>query len=222
MKLSQNLVSAVFFTTKEGKRNGNDPKAPMNPDAPDKRRSGFCIMEDVRKALEAHIRRRDLKARKSVTMAQIADGQEANDGLKLVAWMDVIPRSNVEQGQFTQSDEIMNVDEVKGIIARGEGEQVELKRSTGQRTSAAKTVCAMLNGLGGFVIFGVSDKSELVGQEVSARTIEDISTEIRRIEPPAFPDISTIRLKQDMSLIVLGVPGGGGPYTYDGRAYLRQ
>ena len=179
-------------------------------------------MEDVRKALEAHIRRRDLKARKSVTMAQIADGQEANDGLKLVAWMDVIPRSNVEQGQFTQSDEIMNVDEVKGIIARGEGEQVELKRSTGQRTSAAKTVCAMLNGLGGFVIFDVSDKSELVGQEVSARTIEDISTEIRRIEPPAFPDISTIRLKQDMSLIVLGVPGGGGPYTYDGRAYLRQ
>jgi len=61
----------------------------MNPDAPDKRRSGFCIAEDVRKALEAHIRSRDLKARKSVTMAQVAGGQEASDGLKLVAWMDV-------------------------------------------------------------------------------------------------------------------------------------
>jgi len=44
MKLSQNSVSTVFFSTKEEKRNGNDPNAPMNPDAPDKRRSGFCIL----------------------------------------------------------------------------------------------------------------------------------------------------------------------------------
>jgi len=89
MKLSQNSVSTVLFSTKEAKRNENDPKAPMNPEAPDKRRLGFCIAEDVRKALEAHIRRRDLKARKSVTMAQVAGGQEAGDGLKLVAWKDV-------------------------------------------------------------------------------------------------------------------------------------
>lgn len=116
----------------------------------------------------------------------------------------------------------MNVDDVRDIVSHGEGEQVELKSSTGQRTRGAKTVCAMLNGLGGFVIFGVSDKGDLVGQHVSARTIEDISSEMRKIEPNAFPDISTISLKQGFSLIVLRVPGGGGPYTYDGRAYLRQ
>jgi len=46
MKLSQNSVSAVLFSTREGMRNGNDPKAPMNPDAPDKRRSGFCILRE--------------------------------------------------------------------------------------------------------------------------------------------------------------------------------
>jgi len=43
------------------------------------------------KAIEAHIRTRDLKPRKSVTMAQVAGGQEASDGLKLVAWMDIAP-----------------------------------------------------------------------------------------------------------------------------------
>jgi hypothetical protein len=43
------------------------------------------------KAIEARIRSRDLKARKSVTMAQVAGGQEAESGLKLVAWMDVTP-----------------------------------------------------------------------------------------------------------------------------------
>ena len=40
------------------------------------------------------------------------------------------------------------------LVARGESEQTEFKNSTGQRTEAVKTVCAMLNTVGGFVIFG--------------------------------------------------------------------
>lgn len=39
----------------------------------------------------------------------------------------------------------MNVRELKALVRKGESERVEFKRSTGQRTSAAKTVCAMLN-----------------------------------------------------------------------------
>jgi len=50
------------------------------------------------KAIEAHIRTRDLKARKSVTMAQVASGQEASDGLKLVAWMDVRDSDELDDG----------------------------------------------------------------------------------------------------------------------------
>jgi len=48
MKLYQNSVSTVLFATKEGKRNGNDQRQTMNPDAPDKRRSGFCILREAR------------------------------------------------------------------------------------------------------------------------------------------------------------------------------
>jgi hypothetical protein len=33
-EFSQNSVSAVFFPTREGKKNGNDPKAPMGPEFP--------------------------------------------------------------------------------------------------------------------------------------------------------------------------------------------
>ncbi|MDA2928386.1 putative DNA binding domain-containing protein [Acidobacteria bacterium AH-259-O06] len=117
---------------------------------------------------------------------------------------------------------MMNFKELKDIIARGEGEQVEFKRSTGQRTSAAKAVCAMLNGIGGFVVFGVTDRGKIVGQQVSAGTLEDIAAELREIEPPAFPDIETVALKQGTSAVVLTVPGGGGPFTFDGRPYLRQ
>ena len=41
--------------------------------------------------------------------------------------------------------------------------------------------------LGGFLLFGVSDKGEITGQQVTAKTLEDITLELRRIEPPAFP-----------------------------------
>ena len=83
----------------------------------------------------------------------------------------------------------MNLNELKQLVKQGESDRLEFKKTTGQRTAAAKTVCAMLNSMGGFVIFGVTDKGEIAGQQVSAKTLEDISNEIRNIEPPAFPDI---------------------------------
>ena len=116
----------------------------------------------------------------------------------------------------------MNLRELSELAIDGESERLEFKRSTGQRTEAAKTVCAMLNGLGGFVVFGVTDKGDLIGQQVSAKTLEDIAAELRKIEPPAFPDIETVNLDGDRVAIVLTVSGGGGPYTFDGRAYLRH
>ena len=116
----------------------------------------------------------------------------------------------------------MNLAEMRSLVADGESDRVEFKRSTGQRTDAAKTVCAMLNSLGGFVFFGVSDRGEIVGQQVSAHTLEEVVQELRRIEPPAFPDIETVALENGNTVIALRVPGGGGPYTYDGRSYMRH
>ena len=116
----------------------------------------------------------------------------------------------------------MNTRELRELVAEGESDHLEFKKSTGQRTEAAKTVCAMLNGLGGFVLFGVTYKGEVIGQLVAANTLEDIAAELRRIEPPAFPDIETVNVSRGGSVIVLTVPGGGGPYTYDGRPYLRH
>jgi ATP-dependent DNA helicase RecG len=111
---------------------------------------------------------------------------------------------------------------IEALVSGGESERVEFKRSTVQRSEAAKAVCAMLNGLGGFVLFGVTNKGEIVGQQVTAKTMEDITAELRRIEPPAFPDIETITLESGASVIVLNVPGRQGTYAYDGRLYVRQ
>ena len=116
----------------------------------------------------------------------------------------------------------MNAHDLRTVVAAGESERLELKRTTGQRTEAAKTVCAMLNGLGGYVMFGVTDRREIVGQQVTEKTLGDIAAELRRIEPPAFPDIETITVKKDHDVIVLTVPGSGGLYHYDGRPYIRR
>ena len=116
----------------------------------------------------------------------------------------------------------MNVQELTKLVSGGESDRLELKQTTGQRSSAMKTVCAMLNGLGGFVLFGVTDHDDIIGQQISTRTLEDIAAELRRIEPPAFPDIETVTLETGKGVIALMVPGGGGLYMYDGRPYLRS
>jgi len=67
----------------------------------------------------------------------------------------------------------LNLKELKKLVKQGESDRLEFKKTTGQHTAAAKTVCAMLNSIGGFVIFGVTDKGEIIGQKVSAKTIGD-------------------------------------------------
>jgi len=116
----------------------------------------------------------------------------------------------------------MNRAELERLVTQGESERLELKKSTGQRTAAMKSVCGMLNRLGGFVLFGVTDNGEIVGQIVTEKTLRDIEHELTKIEPSAFPDIETVKLDGNRAVIVLTISGGGGPYTCDGRAYLRH
>ena len=113
----------------------------------------------------------------------------------------------------------MDLEELKQLVKQGESERLEFKKTSGQRTAAAKAVCAMLNGVGGFVIFGVTDKGAITGQEVSARTVEAITNEIRKIEPPAFPAIEPISLESGKAVVVIHVTGRRGIYAYSGRSY---
>jgi predicted HTH transcriptional regulator len=51
----------------------------------------------------------------------------------------------------------MNIQELEALVDKGESQRLEFKQSTGQRTNAARAVCAMLNDIGGCVLFGVRD-----------------------------------------------------------------
>ena len=81
----------------------------------------------------------------------------------------------------------MNLQELTALAAAGESERLEFKRSSGLRAEAVRTVCAMLNGVGGFVLIGVGDSGRIIGQQVTAHTLEEIANELRKIEPPHSP-----------------------------------
>ncbi len=116
----------------------------------------------------------------------------------------------------------MTTEQITTLAASGESETLEFKETTGARRKAAMTLCAFLNQGGGQVLFGVKDDGSVVGQEVGERTIEDLSAEFRRIDPPAFPSIERVRVDEDREVIVVGTgQGASRPYTYRGAAYRR-
>ncbi len=116
----------------------------------------------------------------------------------------------------------MTVERIARMVSAGESETLEFKTTTGTRREAVRTVCAMLNQQGGLVLFGVTPEGSVSGQQVSERTIEEVSAELSRIDPPAFPAIERIPVKEGLEVVaVTVVRGQAGPYMYRGNAYRR-
>ncbi len=108
------------------------------------------------------------------------------------------------------------------LAASDESERLEFKETTGTRREAVMTVCAFLNQRGGQVLFGVTKTGAVVGQQVSERTIEELSAELRQIDPPAFPTVERVPVDGVRELIVVSTgQGASRPYNYRGAAYRR-
>ncbi len=116
----------------------------------------------------------------------------------------------------------MTTGQLLALVASGESEMLEFKETTGTRREAAKTVCAFLNQQGGQVLFGVTPAGIVVGQQVSERTIEELSAKLRQIDPLAFPTVERVPLSGDREIILVSTDQGiSRPYTYRGSAYRR-
>jgi ATP-dependent DNA helicase RecG len=103
-----------------------------------------------------------------------------------------------------------------------ESEFLELKKSTSELKEAIISMLAILNKHGaGELYFGIKNDVTLVGQEVSNKTLRDISHSITdHIEPKIYPEIITVML-DEMSCIRIKFSGSEVPYFAFGRAYLR-
>jgi ATP-dependent DNA helicase RecG len=95
----------------------------------------------------------------------------------------------------------MNRAELQALVTACESETLEFKKTTGERKEAAQTLCAMLNHRGGCLVFGITWDGVSIGQQVSDRTVEEISYEIQQIDPSVSPQITRIVVSPGMEVI---------------------
>jgi len=118
----------------------------------------------------------------------------------------------------------MNLAAIERLVAKGESEKVELKKSTGQLGRAGQTLCAFLNDSGGTVVIGITDSGKVVGQEVSDMTRREVAAMFARFEPPAplaagYVDLPDRRAK--LIVIEARPQDETRPFTFDGPPYQR-
>lgn len=103
-----------------------------------------------------------------------------------------------------------------------ENETLEFKKSTSELQSGIISIVSILNKHGrGELYFGVRNDGVAVGQEVSEKSLRDISQAIaNHIEPNIFPQIKQIVIN-DQNCIHIAFEGENTPYFAYGRAYLR-
>jgi ATP-dependent DNA helicase RecG len=117
----------------------------------------------------------------------------------------------------------MNIGQLKQLISKGESNHLEFKKSTSQLKAAFETICAFLNNKGGIVLLGVKDNGQIIGQNVTDNTKQELAREIKKIEPNAPIEIYYIPLDDGNQVIALEVPPGKHiPYAYDGRPFERN
>ena len=126
--------------------------------------------------------------------------------------------------EFDMSRSLINSPrELSALLAQGEGEVLEFKRSTGELKEAMQTLCAFLNGSGGTLLFGIRPDGRIEGQDVADHTLRDIAQSCDRLEPPAHVSIQRIKVSLDRDAIAVAVEAGRDmrPFVYEGRAYER-
>lgn len=105
---------------------------------------------------------------------------------------------------------------------RQESETLELKRSTSELKEGVVSVAAILNKhRKGELYFGVRNDGTVLGQDVSERTLREVSRTLsERIEPRVYPKVERVRLA-GKDCIRARFSGNDAPYLAFGRAYIR-
>ncbi len=120
--------------------------------------------------------------------------------------------------------ETMTLAELEALIAgsKGEWEHTEFKKTTGGLQGGMETLCGFLNGSGGKVLFGVTNAGRIHGQDMADATFQEVANAIRKLEPPAWIEQLRAPVSASKEVLILQMSlHADGPYTFDGRPYVR-
>ncbi len=122
----------------------------------------------------------------------------------------------------------MTIQEIEQLIAKGEMQTLELKKSTGELKDAMHTACAFLNSDGGWLIFGVTpDSLNIVGQQVTDNTRREIAQALASLEPAVdvsaeYVDVPGSKAgNQIVAIHFEGRKDNHVPYTCNGRPFYK-
>lgn len=103
-----------------------------------------------------------------------------------------------------------------------ENERTELKKSTSELKEAIISIAAILNKhRKGNLYFGIKNDGSIIGQDVSEKTLRDISKAISdNIEPKIYPEIKE-ETNEGKNYIRVNFSGENLPYFAFGKAYIR-
>ena len=103
--------------------------------------------------------------------------------------------------------------DIKTIIARPEGKQLEFKRDLSGRRNVLRTLCAFVNTAGGTIVFGVEDSGTVTGIadaiDFEARLASIVSD---GITPCVVPEIDIVAWRGAQLVAVTVYPGPSRPY----------
>lgn len=105
-----------------------------------------------------------------------------------------------------------------------EDECTEFKRSTSELREGCESIASILNKHGGGKLyFGVKPDGDVIGQDVSERTLRHVSQTIgNKIEPVVYPDIHKLDDGEGHEYIEVVFSGTQTPYQCEGRYRIRR
>ncbi|MFA6268409.1 MAG: RNA-binding domain-containing protein, partial [archaeon] len=110
----------------------------------------------------------------------------------------------------------MNNDDLKKLIALGEGYTLEFKQSIND--SLSKEICAFANSAGGKIVLGINDSGQLTGFELTNSNKSIILSYARNVDPEI-----KINYEQVGNVAVIYVlEGKDKPYFANGSCYIRE
>ena len=116
----------------------------------------------------------------------------------------------------------MTIEELQALIAQGEGQQLEFKRSLAELETAVRTLAAFANTEGGTVLFGVRQSGEIVGVEASQTSKEQLVNKVTAsTDPVLYPSVEFVKVNGKTVIVVTVAESENKPHLAGGRAYKR-
>ena len=92
---------------------------------------------------------------------------------------------------------------LKELIAKGESETLEFKKSLSEWKEIVETVSAFSNTKGGTIVVGIGDDGKIHGVAIGKSTIEDLTNKIlTNTEPKIYPEITTATLEEKRVILI--------------------